>query len=50
LTGSEPIAFSEFVRDYAGVFGPAPLAAAAVWGFAAVLVAREILVWSARLL
>ncbi|HEX6043752.1 MAG TPA: SDR family oxidoreductase [Pyrinomonadaceae bacterium] len=30
LTGSEPIAFSEFVRDYAAVFGPAPLAAAAV--------------------
>lgn len=30
LTGSEPIAFSEFVRDYAAVFGPAPVAAAAV--------------------
>lgn len=30
LTGSEPIAFSEFVRDYAAAFMPSPAVAAAV--------------------
>ena len=30
LTGSEPISFSEFVRDYAEVFGASPAVAAAV--------------------
>jgi uncharacterized protein YbjT (DUF2867 family) len=30
LTGSEPIAFSEFVRDHAEVFQPAPVAAVAL--------------------
>jgi hypothetical protein len=30
LTGSEPIAFGEFVRDYAAAFIPSPVVAAAV--------------------